>query len=71
MLEIENQIKDRLSQAIKTSGLTLTQIAQKVGISIATVSYYKNKEKLPTVPTMAVLCKVLDISTDDILGLGR
>ena len=70
-LEIEKQIRERLSKAIATSGLTLTQIAQKVGISIATVSYYKNMEKLPTVPTLAVLCKVLDISADELLNLQK
>ena len=69
--EIEMLIKDRLCDAIKTSGLTLTQIADAVGVSIATISYYKNKEKLPTIPTFAVLCIVLDISADEILGLPK
>jgi len=49
--------------------LSLTEIARKVGVSIATIGYYKSKEKLPTVPTLAVLCKVLDISSDELLGI--
>jgi len=69
VLEIENKIRERLSRAIKTSVLSLRQIAQQVGISIATVSYYKNMEKLPTVPTLAILCRVLDLSSDELLGL--
>jgi len=71
IVEIEAQIKDRLCTAIKTSGLTLTQIARAMGISIATVSYYKKKTKLPAVPTLALLCKVLDVSADELLGLTR
>jgi len=66
-VEIEEQIKDRLCDAIKSSGLSLTQIAQAMDLSIATISYYKSKEKLPTVPNLAVLCEVLDISADELL----
>jgi transcriptional regulator with XRE-family HTH domain len=69
MFEIENRIRERLADAIITSGMSLTEIARKVGVSIATIGYYKSKEKLPTVPTLAVLCKVLDISSDELLGL--
>ena len=67
--QIEKQIQKRLRDAIETSGLSLTVIAEKVGIAIATVSYYKSGKKLPTLPTLAVLCKVLDVSPNDILGV--
>ena len=70
-VEIEEQIKKRLSNAIKASGLTLTQIAKAVEVSVATISYYKSKEKLPTLPTLAVICKVLEISADELLGLTK
>jgi transcriptional regulator with XRE-family HTH domain len=69
ILEVEENIKNKLREAIQTSGLTLTEIAQRVGISVATISYYKNKGKLPTLPTFSILCNVLDISADEILGL--
>lgn len=68
MLEVEERIKHNLREAIRTSGLTLTEIAHEVGVSVATMSYYKNKKKLPTLPTFSILCDVLDISADDICG---
>ena len=69
IIEIENQIRHRLIEAIKQSGLTNTAIAKQVGIHVSMITDYKNTSKLPSLVTFCNLCKVLDVSADEILGL--
>ena len=61
------QIQKKLSEAIQNSGLTQTHIAAQLGISQQTVSHYKNGDITPVLDIFANLCKVLDVSADDIL----
>lgn len=68
MITIE-EIQIRLREAIKTSGLSQTEIAKQLGITQSTVSKYMNHDKYPSIDTFANLCKILDVSADDILGL--
>lgn len=66
---LQESIRKRLVEAIKTSGMTQTEIAKKANISNSTLSDYIHKKKLPSIETFALLCEVLDISADEILGL--
>lgn len=62
-------IKERLSAEIANSGLTTIQIADKIGVSPEMITQYKTTKKLPRLDTFAKLCKELDLSADEILGL--
>mgnify|MGYP003288409011 FL=1 len=62
-------ISENLKKEIEQSGLKKSQIADSVGISRATLSQYLSGRAQPTLATLAKLCKVLDCSADDILGL--
>lgn len=64
-----NEIQSRLREAIETSNMTQTEIAKRLGISQSTVSKYMRLNKYPAIDTFANLCKILDVSADDILGL--
>ena len=64
-----NKIKERLSEEIKWSGLTTVEIARRVGVSPEMITQYKTTKKLPKLETFAKLCKELDLSADEILGL--
>ena len=66
---IESKIRKRLIEAIKQSGLSNTAIAKQVGIHVSMITDYKNTSKLPCLVNFCVLCKVLDVSADEILGL--
>jgi len=68
-IEIENQIRKRLVEAIQQSGLTNTAIAKQVNIHVSMITDYKNTSKLPSLVNFCLLCKVLDVSADEILGL--
>ena len=64
-----DDIKLRLRDAIKNSGLSQKEIARRVGIHPSTVSKYARMEKHPSIDTLAALCRALGVSSDRILGL--
>ena len=61
------QIQRNLSEAIKQSGKTQTEIGKSIVISQQTVSHYMKGDKLPALDTLANLCVFLDIDPADIL----
>ena len=62
-------IKERLSEDLKTSGLTTIEIAKRIGVSPEMVTQYRTTKKLPKLDTFARLCKELDLDANYILGL--
>jgi transcriptional regulator with XRE-family HTH domain len=63
------EMKKRLREEIKRSGMTTTEIAKKVGVSPEMITQYCTTKKLPRLDTFARLCQVLDSSSDYVLGL--
>lgn len=61
------QIHKRLSEAIKMSGMSQSQIAKLVGVSQQQISCYVKGQKMPAIDTLANLCKALDVDTNYIL----
>ena len=70
IIEIDKGIRKRLTEAIRVSGLTQTEIARQVGVHVSMITDYK-KASMPSLITFCVLCKVLDVSADEILGLNK
>lgn len=62
-------IQMRLREAIRQSGLSQKNIANAVGISPPTVSKYMKLNIFPALDTLAKICKLLDVSSDYILGI--
>lgn len=62
-------IQTRLRECIKQSHLTQKEIAKQIGVSFQTVSKYMREDIFPALDTFAKLCKVLDVSSDYILGI--
>lgn len=54
------QIRTRLTESIKESGLTQKEIAQRLNITQQSVSCYATGKKMPSLDTFANLCRVLD-----------
>ena len=69
MKNYEEIICKNLKAEIEHSAKTKSQIAVEVGISKPTLSQYLSGRALPSLPTFARLCDVLDCSANDILGL--
>ena len=66
-----DEIKAKLSEELKNCGLTTVEIARRVGVSPEMITQYKTTKKLPKLDTFARLCKELDLSADEILGLKK
>ena len=68
MIKIE-EIQKRLREAIQYSNISQKELAEKLGVNPSTVSKYMRQDKYPALDTFANLCEILDVSSDDILGL--
>ncbi len=64
-------IQNNLREAVKYSGMTQKEIANKLGINPSTLSKYLRLDKFPSLETFANLCLVLDVSADEILGITK
>lgn len=63
------QIKARIAEAIRLSGMTQSAIAKEIGVCQQAVSNYRSGSKMPALDTFANLCKVIDADPAYILGL--
>ncbi len=61
------QIQNRLSEAIKQSGKTQKEIAEKLSVTQSCIAHYVKGDIVPALDTFANLCKVLDLDANDIL----
>ncbi len=59
----------RFREAIKTSGLTQVELANHMKISKQCISDFKSGKSFPSIQTLRLLCKYLDVSADYLLGL--
>ena len=64
-------IKKRLSEELKSCGLTTVEIARRIGVSPEMITQYKTTKKLPKLDTFARLCKELDLDANYILGITK
>ena len=62
-----DKIQEQIALAIKQSGLSQAALAQKIGVSQQSISFYLNKQKTPALDTFANLCEVLDLDAKDML----
>lgn len=68
MIEISD-IQRRLREAIKTSPLSQKEIAERLHVNPSTITRYMRDDKFPSIDTFANICEILDVSSDEILGL--
>ena len=69
MITVE-QIRLKLQEAIKHSGMTQTEIAKRLNIYQSAVQQYLSGRAMPALDTFANLCAVLDLDPVDILCLS-
>lgn len=65
------KFQERFNEIVKISGKKQTEIAQAVGVSKQCVSDYKSGKSAPSVETLFLLCRYLDVSADYLLGLSN
>ena len=63
------EIQNRIIKSIKESGMTYTEIANKLNISRSSISHFVRGDILPALDTLANLCSLLDIDANYVLCL--
>lgn len=64
-----DQIRGRLQEAIRQSGMTQTELAKKTGVIQQSIAQYLSGRAMPALDTFANLCAVLDVDPAYILCL--
>ena len=70
MNDVES-LKERLREELRRSGLTTVEIARRVGVSPEMITQYTTTKKLPRLDTFMRLCRELELSADELLGLKK
>ena len=60
---------ERFNELIKHSGKSQVQIANEIQVSKQCVTDYKSGKSVPSIETLYLICKCLDVSADYLLGL--
>ncbi len=68
MIRLED-IRTRIQDAIKHSGMTQTELAKRLNIYQSAVGQYLSGRAMPALDTFANLCAVLDVDPAYILCL--
>lgn len=58
-----------LRKVRKESGMTMKDLAQRIGVSESAISQYENGKRQPGYETLIELSKIFDVSTDYLLGI--
>lgn len=60
---------ERLTQMRRAFGDTQKQMAEKLGVSLATVHSWEQGKSTPTCETLANICRIYGVSADELLDL--
>lgn len=66
---ILSEIRARLQEVIKSSGISQLELARKLNVSHQTIGQYLSGRSMPALDTFANLCIVLDVDPAYILGV--
>ena len=59
----------RFNEILQQSGKTQVEIAKALNVTKQCVNDYKTGKSIPSLETLYLLCKYLDVSADYLLGL--
>lgn len=61
------KLGNKIRQARKNAGLTQQELADKIGVTQAMVSYYEKDTKKPSVDVITKAASVLNVSLDELV----
>ncbi len=63
------KIGERIKEIRKRKGISVDEVAEKLGVSVSTVYRYENSSitKIP-IDVIDKLCKILDTTTSELMG---
>lgn len=62
------QFSRNLKQLREEAGLTQTQLADRIGVSRGSISFYENGDRIPDIEVLASIADEFHVSTDWLLG---
>lgn len=71
MCDIRENIKTNLSRFLTSKKISQKEFAEKLGVSAPAVSNWLRGTNTPDIEMIAKICKVLDISVNDLFGLSK
>ena len=63
----EHKLGNRIKSARKAKKLTQEKLAEQINISTSYIAEIENKRTIPSFEIMCSLCKILNLSLDDII----
>ncbi|MBQ8295867.1 MAG: helix-turn-helix transcriptional regulator [Clostridia bacterium] len=60
----------RFNELLQNCGKSQVEIAKAIHVSKQCVNDYKTGKSVPSIETLFLLCRVLDVSADYLLGLS-
>ncbi len=69
--ERETMIGEKLKTALFYHNMTQAELAQKIGVTEASMCHYCKSERDPKSETVVKICHTLNISADWLLGLTK
>lgn len=70
MGDIKENISNNIVYYRKKTGLTQSQLAEKLGVKTTTVSTWERGASSPDIETLYDICKIFDVSLDEIYGVN-
>ncbi len=61
--------QSRIAEAIKMSDFTQKELAKKLNISESNITNWKKGDNLPSLVMLFNICKILNVTSDYLLGL--
>lgn len=68
---MKSEFGKRLIELRKARGMTQYDLADAIGTTQRTISYYENEGGHPQAPVMVHLAQALNVSTNELLGVKR
>lgn len=63
------KFQERFNESLRYSKIKQTELAEAVNVSKQCISDYKSGKSVPSIDTLYLICKRLDVSADYLLGL--
>ena len=64
-----NRFRERLNETFKYSGISHIELALKIVMTQIVVNIYCTGKREPTLDVLVEICKALEVSADELLGL--
>lgn len=61
---------ERFNELIKNCGKSQVEIAKEINVSKQCVTDYKSGKSFPSLATLCLICRCLDVTSDYLLGIS-